>query len=138
MTTSEEDPELRLTRLYLTGGFVLWQTLGLYPNAGTSIYLLTTPRVKGWSIKSGITGNVATLKTVNFDGAKTNKYIVSAKINGKPFTRNWIHHHEFFLEGGTIELTLGSKPSTAFGAKDADLPPSLSTGGFSANAAQGY
>lgn len=69
------------------------------------------------------------MTTQNWDGAKKNKYIVSAKLNGKRFTKNWIDH-SFFLEGGHLDLVLGDTPSN-FGAGRGDLPPSLETGSFS-------
>ena len=122
------------------GSYVVWNYMGLFPNAGTGIYLLNTPHFPGWSITSGITGKTATLTTINFDGAKTNKYIIKATLNGAPFTRSWIQHDELFLQGGQLEITLGPEPSPDFASTDADLPPSLSTGGFKydGNSAKGY
>jgi putative alpha-1,2-mannosidase len=63
---------------------------------------------------------------VNFDPEYKNIYIQSAKLNGKTYTRNWIGH-ELFLEGMTLELTLGSKESD-WGTREEDLPPSASAG----------
>jgi putative alpha-1,2-mannosidase len=42
------------------------------------------------------------------------------------YTKNWIGH-EFFVDGGVLELTLGPVES-AWGAGYEDLPPSISTG----------
>lgn len=130
------------------GGFIVFGSFGFYPVAGkhfvallfwlpadsptgTSVYLLSTPLFPSIAIRDtdpAAGGRITRIKTVNFDGANKNKYIVSAKLNGKPFTRNWFAHDELFGVGGTLELTLGPKPS-AWGTQAADLPPSLSTGG---------
>jgi putative alpha-1,2-mannosidase len=47
-------------------------------------------------------------------------------LDGAPYTKNWIGH-EFFVDGGVLELSLGSSES-AWGTRYEDLPPSLSTG----------
>jgi putative alpha-1,2-mannosidase len=73
-----------------------------------------------------MTGKTATIKNVDFDASYKNIYIQSAKLNGEEYTKNYLTH-DFFLNGGTLELTLGSKESTAWGTGDADVPPSLST-----------
>jgi putative alpha-1,2-mannosidase len=46
-------------------------------------------------------------------------------LNGESYTKNWITH-DFWLEGGVLELTLGRNESD-WGTKDEDLPPSSST-----------
>lgn len=109
------------------GGFVVYAAFGFYPIAGTSVYVLSTPLFKEISFPASAPGKQAVITTVNFDGATNNKYIQSAKLNGKDFTRNWFAHNEFFGEGGVLELTLGPEPSTTWGTAEADLPPSLST-----------
>jgi putative alpha-1,2-mannosidase len=77
---------------------------------------IRTPDGRGW----------ATLRNKNFDPEYGNMYIQSAKLNGKPYTRNWITH-EFFTKGGVLEFVLGSEEG-AWGTRDEDLPPSLSMG----------
>lgn len=119
------------------GAYVVFVSMGFYPVSGTGVYLLLSPLMPGYSITSDVTGKTARVKTVNWDGAYANKYIVSAKLNGVSYDRNWIDHR-FFLQGGTLELTMGPEPS-GWGEDDDDLPPSVSTGGYSfANAALGY
>lgn len=70
-------------------------------------------------------GNVATIRNINFDAAYENIYVQSATLNGKTYTKNWITH-DFWLEGGVLELTLG-RNENAWGTADEDLPPSSST-----------
>jgi len=107
------------------GSFVALAMLGLFPNPGQDVYLITPPFFQEWSITNKVTGNKATVRNVNFDASYHNIYIQSATLNGKPYTRNWIQH-SFFLDGGVLELTLGRNES-AWGTRLEDLPPSLST-----------
>lgn len=52
-------------------------------------------------------------------------YIQSARLNGKPLDRCWLHHSEI-VNGGTLEFEMGAKPSSW--ASSGELPPSMSTG----------
>ena len=38
-----------------------------------------------------------------------NRYIVSARLNGKAYDLNWLQHADL-IAGGELELTLGNKP----------------------------
>ncbi|KAK6603842.1 glycosyl hydrolase family 92 [Botrytis cinerea] len=107
------------------GSFTTLSMLGLWPVSGQNVYLITPPYFPEVSVKNGQSGKVATIKNINFDGAYENIYIQSAKLNGETWTKNWITH-DFWLEGGTLELTLGRNEST-WGTADEDLPPSAST-----------
>ncbi|KAK6070802.1 glycosyl hydrolase family 92 [Seiridium cupressi] len=106
------------------GAFVVFGMLGLFPIAGQNVYLISTPFFEEISIKNGLTGNTATIKTVGFDSNYTNIYIQNATVNGEPWTKNWIGH-ELFTLGWTLEITLGSQESE-WGTKEEDRPPSLS------------
>lgn len=111
------------------GSLVVWTYLGFFPVAGTGVYLLGTPLLSAYAVTSDITGKTFRLETKGFDAAKRNKYIVSARLDGKPYTKNWLCH-TVFAQGATLELTLGDTPSATFATADHDLPPSLSTGGY--------
>lgn len=100
--------------------------LGIFPSAGQSVYLIIPPYFPCISITNPQTGETATIKSVNFDPTYRKIYIQSAKLNGKTYTKNWIDHN-FFLDGGTLELVLGEAEST-WGTGEGDVPPSLSTG----------
>jgi putative alpha-1,2-mannosidase len=110
------------------GSWIALTMLGCFANAGQDVYFITPPFFPTVSIK-GPTGNTATIKNVNFDAEYKNIYIQNATLNGEPYHRSWLQH-SFFLEGGTLELTLGSQESD-FGTRVADLPPSLSSYGGS-------
>ena len=105
------------------GSFVAFSMIGLFPNPGQDVYLITPPYFESVKIKSPVTGKTATIKNVNFDPTYKNIYIQKATLNGKLYTKNWIDH-SFFTEGKELVLTLGSKESS-WGTKVADLPPSL-------------
>lgn len=106
------------------GSFLAFSMMGLFPNPGQNVYLITPPYFESVQIKSPETGKTATIKNVNFDPTYKNVYIQSATLDGKPYTKNWIEH-SFFTEGKELVLTLGSKESS-WGTAVKDLPPSLS------------
>ena len=97
--------------------------MGLWPVPGQSVYLITPPYFQEVSITNGQTGKTATVRNVNFDPSYEAIYIQNATLNGKPYTKNWITH-DFYAEGGELELVLGSIESS-WGTDVADLPPSL-------------
>ncbi|KAM0261501.1 hypothetical protein ACHAQJ_002183 [Trichoderma viride] len=105
------------------GAFSTLAMMGLWPMGGQNVYLILPPYFPEISIKNGLTGKTATVKNVNFDGAYENIYIQSAKLNGKAYTKNWITH-DFFTNGGVLELTLG-KNESSWGTSSSSLPPSL-------------
>lgn len=108
------------------GSFTALSMLGIWPVPGQNVYLLTPPFFPEVSIRHGITGKVATVRTLNFDPTYENIYIQNATRDGKPWTKNWIAH-DFFQDGGVLELTLGSAESATWGTAVQDLPPSLSS-----------
>jgi putative alpha-1,2-mannosidase len=112
------------------GSFVAMSMMGLFPNPGQSVYLLTVPFFESVSIISPITGKTATLRVINWDKFNSlnntggTGFIQSATLNGQPYTKNWVSH-EFFTKGQDLVLVLGKNEST-WGTKPEDLPPSLS------------
>ena len=106
------------------GSFVAFTMMGIFPNPGQNVYLIIPPFFPSVSIRNGQTGQTATIRNVNFDAAYENIYIQSATLNGEVYTKNWIDH-SFFIDGGVLELILGSHKST-WGQGADDLPPSLS------------
>lgn len=108
------------------GSFVALAMLGLFPNPGQDVYLITPPFFQEWRITNKVTGKVAVVRNLNFDARYENLFIQSARLDGEVYTRNWIGH-DFFLYGGVLELVLGRNESS-WGTRAEDLPPSLSTG----------
>ncbi|KKK15194.1 alpha-1,2-mannosidase, putative subfamily [Aspergillus rambellii] len=106
------------------GSFAVLSMIGLFPVHGQDVYLINPPFFKEVSIRNNITGKVAMIRNINFDPSYRSIYIQRASRDGKPWTKNWITH-EFFTNGGTLELELGSTESD-WGTKIEDLPPSMS------------
>lgn len=104
--------------------FTLFSMLGLFPNPGQNVYLITPPFFDTITIKSPLTNATATIRAVNLDEEYKNIYIQSATLNGRAYTKNWIGH-EFFTQGGALELVLGDIESE-WGTKAEDRPPSMS------------
>jgi predicted alpha-1,2-mannosidase len=105
--------------------FMLLSMMGLFPNPGQNVYLISSPFFESLTITNQLTNKTATIRAVNFDGQDRNIYIQKVLLNGKPYTKNWIGH-EFFAQGWTLELVLGDTES-AWGTAMEDRPPSLST-----------
>lgn len=105
------------------GSFVAFSMMGLFPNPGQNVYLITPPYFESISFKHPLTGNTAVIRNVNFDPTYQAIYIQSATLNGEAYTKNWIDH-SFFTEGKELVLTLGRNESS-WGRAVKDLPPSL-------------
>lgn len=104
--------------------FTAFCMLGLFPNPGQNVYLISPPFFESVSFKHPGSSKAATIRNVGFDASYKNVYIQNATLNGKPYTRNWIGH-EFFAEGMVLELYLGEAESS-WGTKAEDRPPSMS------------
>jgi len=106
------------------GSFLAWSMIGLFPNPGQNVYLITPPFFEAVEITNPETNQTATIRNINFDPTYQNIYIQRATLNGEAYSKNWIGH-EFFTQGMTLELTLGEKESD-WGTSKENLPPSLS------------
>ncbi|KAK4125595.1 glycoside hydrolase family 92 protein [Parathielavia appendiculata] len=105
------------------GSFVAFAMMGLFPNPGQDVYLITPPYFEHVNIRHPLTGKTARVVNVHFDPSYRDVYIQSATLDGEVYTRNWIDH-SFFTEGKELVLTLGRNES-AWGTRVEDLPPSL-------------
>ena len=108
------------------GSFVAFAMAGLFPVAGQNVYLISPPFFESVSFTSPVTGKVATVRCLNFDKGYEGIYIQNATLNGEVYSKSWIGH-EFFTQGGVLEVTVGNEESD-WGTEDEDLPPSSSTG----------
>lgn len=105
------------------GSFLFFSMIGLFPVAGQNVYLISAPFFESVSVTHPATGKTATTKVVaGWDPGYQSIYVQSVAVNGQPWTKSWIGH-EFFTEGWTMELTLGTNES-AWGRAAADRPPS--------------
>ncbi|KAL4893288.1 glycosyl hydrolase [Aspergillus ambiguus] len=107
------------------GAFAVFAMMGLFPNPGQNVYLITPPFFEEVCTTHPGTGRTACIRNRGFDPDRLHEkiFVQSATLNGRPYTRSWIGH-EFFTEGMTLELTLGETESD-WGTAGADLPPSL-------------
>jgi predicted alpha-1,2-mannosidase len=88
------------------GSWYVLSAIGLFPNAGTDIYLINTPLFPKAELT--VPHGVFTIEAPK--AAQDAIYIQSARLNGKPLHRAWLWHDEI-IQGGTLELELGSAPS---------------------------
>ncbi len=90
----------------------VFSAMGFYPvTPGNGLYAIGTPFFEKVKI-SLPDGKSFTVKALNV--SKRNKYIQSARLNGKPFDRAWIKHSEI-AEGGTLEFVMGDRPNKEWG-----------------------
>lgn len=112
------------------GSFVAFTMMGLFPNPGQDVYLITPPFFESVNISNPVNNKTATIRNVGFvptsgtnSTASSNVFIQSATLDGEPYTKNWIGH-DFFTEGRELVLYLGANESD-WGTSTEDLPPSL-------------
>jgi predicted alpha-1,2-mannosidase len=101
--------------------FVVFSSMGFYPvTPGLPIYTIGSPLFEEVTIELD-NGNIFTIKANNC--SKVNKYIQSAKLNGKVLNQTWFTHGEL-MNGATLELEMGAYPNKDWGAQEDSAPPS--------------
>lgn len=105
-----------------TSAWYVFTAMGFYPvTPGKPEYVIGSPLFK----KMTITLPTGKKFTVEADGnSNANRYIESAMLGGKNFTRNFLTHKEI-VGGGTLKMKMSSKPNLKRGTKQSDLPYSL-------------
>jgi putative alpha-1,2-mannosidase len=98
----------------LSSWYVL-SAIGLYPAVAQGLYLIGSPIFKRSELD--VPGGTLVIETKG--NSDTAIYVQSAKLNGQPIDRAYLHPKEV-LGGGVLELQMGEKPS-GWGR---DLPPS--------------
>jgi predicted alpha-1,2-mannosidase len=97
--------------------WLAFHMIGLYPNAGQSYYLITSPYFKQTVIHQE---NGKDFKITAINLSDKNVYIKSCRLNGKPFDQAWIEHQDI-VKGGELVLEMSDKPAL-WGTQK--LPPS--------------
>jgi predicted alpha-1,2-mannosidase len=108
--------------------FYVFSALGFYP---------VTPGIPAYNIGSPI----FTKSTIKLDNGKEftviapnasweNKYIQSARLNGKEYNETWFSHDDI-MNGGILELTMGNRPNKNWGTGADAAPPSFELRVFS-------
>ena len=101
--------------------FVVFSSMGFYPvTPGLPIYNIGSPLFEDVQI-SLPSGKVFRIIAKNC--SDTNKYIQSARLNGKEWNKPWFSHDDI-KNGGTLELKMGPKPNIHWGAEEESMPPS--------------
>lgn len=103
--------------------FVVFSQIGFYPvTPGMPMYVIGSPTFK--SAKLDI-GNGKTFEVICQNYSPENKFIQSARLNGKEWNKSWFSHDEL-MKGGKLELVMGKNPNKQWAATDDALPPSFS------------
>ena len=101
----------------------VWASLGLFPVAGQSLYLINAPSFA--RSRLDLDGRDLTIDTVGFVEPESDgptQYVQSVRFNGRPLERSWLSARDLHA-GGELEITLGSEPS---GWSRDHRPPSVS------------
>lgn len=102
--------------------FVVFSMMGFYPvTPGLPMYVIGSPVFEEQTIQLG---NGKTFRVVCHNYAPENKYIQSAKLNGKEWNKSWFSHKDL-MQGGTLEFVMGKRPNKAWASSDDALPPSF-------------
>jgi predicted alpha-1,2-mannosidase len=98
----------------------VFSSMGFYPFCpGYPMYVIGSPVFKKTVLDIG---EDKTFTIIAENVSKRNKYIQSAKLNGKVLDRSWFMHDEL-VEGGTLRLVMGPRPNKEWGAASQNLPP---------------
>ncbi|AXY77938.1 glycoside hydrolase family 92 protein [Paraflavitalea soli] len=96
--------------------FVVFSAMGFYPvTPGLPVYTIGSPVFEKTTINLK-DGKKFTL--IANKASAVNKYIQSAKFDGKPLTTPWFTHAQL-MAGGKLELEMGPKPNKAWGVSTA-------------------
>jgi putative alpha-1,2-mannosidase len=97
--------------------WLLWQLVGLYPVVTQPVYLIGSP----WFSDINMTVNGNETLRITASGLDQGYYVQSVKVNGQPWTKNWLNHEDVMVNGGTIEFDLGPDMKMW---ETGDIPPS--------------
>jgi predicted alpha-1,2-mannosidase len=107
-----------------TSSWYVLSAMGFYPvDPSTPDYIIGSPIFDRVRLRLG---NGKVFEIVARNNSERNKYIQSATLNGKSWTKPWFSHADI-ENGATLVLTMGPTPNKAWGADPGDAPPSMST-----------
>lgn len=103
--------------------FVVFSQIGFYPvTPGLPMYVIGTPTFQNAKLDIG---NGKTFEVAAINYSPENKFIQSAKLNGKEWNKSWFSHDEL-MQGGKLELVMGKHPNKKWASDDNAIPPSFS------------
>ncbi|RED47483.1 GH92 family glycosyl hydrolase [Seonamhaeicola aphaedonensis] len=101
----------------------IFGSMGFYPTCpGSPTYQIGSPMFDKVSLKLS---NGKQFTIIAHNNLKENVYIQSATLDGKPYTKSWIHHDDI-MAGSTLEFEMGPEPNKAWGTKLKDRHVSIS------------
>ena len=104
----------------------VWASLGLFPVAGQSLYLINAPSFAWSRVQLGREQlEVTTTGFVEPAAAAPPQYVRSVTFNDQPWEQSWITARELH-RGGTLQIDLGPEPS---GWGTTTRPPSVTPPG---------
>ena len=99
--------------------FVVFSMMGFFPvTPGIPVYAIGSPFFDKTTIHLD-NGKTFTVQAEGY--SPDNKYIQSARLNGRPLDRSWFTHEEL-TAGGVLELVMGPEPNKNWGKEN--LPQS--------------
>jgi putative alpha-1,2-mannosidase len=105
-----------------TSSWYVLSAMGFFPVCpGRPMYDIGSPIFEETKLTLG-DGNTFTITARNVSAA--NKYVQSATLNGKPWTKPWFEHKD--MMNGTLVLEMGPRPNAAWGSAPEAAGPSMS------------
>ena len=105
-----------------TSAWYVFSAMGFYPVCpGSNQYVLGTPYFNKVTLHLE-NGNTMTIDAVG--NSRSNRYIDSMTLNGKPYTKNYLTHGDI-MKGGTIVCAMSAEPNRSRGTQEADFPYSF-------------
>ncbi len=101
----------------------VFTAMGFYPvTPGSPVYSIGSPLFRQTRVAVG-GGKIFTVLARNVSAR--NKYVQSATLNGKLWSKPWFPHSAI-AAGGTLVLAMGPRPNRSWGTAPGDAPPSMS------------
>ncbi len=96
--------------------------MGFYPlTPGAGLYVIGSPVLRQARIHLE-NGRTFTVKAENLTAE--NKYIQSARLNGKPYNRSYLAH-QTVMNGGELVFVMGPRPNKQWGTGEGRIPVSI-------------
>ena len=107
-----------------TSAWYVFSAMGFYPvTPATTQYVIGSPLFDRVTLALQ-DGKEFVIETT--DNQPENVYIESATLNGEPYNRSWIDHHDI-QKGGKLTFKMSNQPNTSRAVDEDAVPFSLST-----------
>lgn len=87
--------------------WLMFNLAGIYPNAGHDYYIIHSPLLRSTTFS---VGEGKTFSIVADNLSDTNRHIIAATLNGKPYNLSTLRHSDI-ISGDELRLKMGPKPS---------------------------